>query len=88
MTCVRCGQRPRDPNVFLCRDCRDDPAVEAEIHEALRATRTERARPARKWLVANRGWHGHWEARPHEKDPAAPQNSTHSDTHEAVEARG
>ena len=68
LPCVRCGVLPRDHNVFLCHECRSNPATEQEV---LAGFRQGGIRSQRHWLVEHVGWHGKWQGRPHASENAA-----------------
>lgn len=60
--CVRCGERPRHDDSFICAECADNPLAAAEVRAAVR-----RAGPKhedqRAYLMARKGWVGGWSLR-------------------------
>lgn len=66
--CVRCGSLPRAEELFVCAPCATDPQKLDEVRQADAATSfihdpRERSRAARKFLVDNLKWVGHWSSR-------------------------
>lgn len=53
--CVRCGRRERFETTYLCRDCLADPAMRAELAEALIFDEP------RRYVVAAYKWAGGWD---------------------------
>jgi hypothetical protein len=55
LRCVRCGRRDREDGTYLCRPCLGDPAMRAELSEALRFDEP------RRYVVAVYKWAGGWD---------------------------
>lgn len=63
LTCVRCGQEPRDGEAFLGAECIANPATRREIEEVNPEPDYVPVRERRQMLVDNFGWVGGWSQR-------------------------
>lgn len=66
--CVRCGQRARGDDLYVCQPCAVDPVKLDEVRQANAATAdisdpNERRRIARNYLVKTFHWAGKWSRR-------------------------
>lgn len=62
--CVRCGNRDRADDTFLCAECRADQSTFREMSEAHRAVRArypdDDGSTQRRYLVGTFHWAGGW----------------------------
>lgn len=54
--CVRCGRRKREPEIYLCEPCYQDPARLVEQAEVVRLPYADQ----RLELVRRYHWYGEW----------------------------
>ena len=63
LTCVRCGQEPRDGDAFVGIECRTNEAMRRELEEAVPSLSEGSVKDQRQYLVDHFGWAGGWSQR-------------------------
>jgi ribosomal protein L37E len=61
--CVRCGERPRHDDSFICAKCAGSAQTKREIAAAKRASSERDYLLQRKYLTDRKGWVGGWSIR-------------------------